>query len=396
MHLSIIVFVGSAAACLTLDIDKLLIDVYYYLDKSSKRQAAFKQMQLLNDLKESKILKHVSTRWLSIRTCLPRLVENWDALFDFFAAEESSAATSKLKEKAQKLRKQFQSPTNKLYCHFLIDSLEPFDVINTELQCDEPKVHVLRSRLQRLLHKLLLRFVKPSAMLYKDVLEVDVHSSYNIKHDKELMIGQQAKDFMDSPRSKLRPEKIEEFYTNVKNFYKSAVKYIKEKLPFKDEVLRHAEVVNTMKQTEALYSSLDFFLKRFPVLIPEGTTRGEIEEEFADYQSTDISKCIDDRMDTTWGNIGRLVNEEGQLLFKVLPKVMVSLLCIPHSSAHCERVFSLVRKNKTEFRSRLGQEILEALVVAKSRSGKAIERVHKQQDLKDYKSAYYRSLKSNN
>ncbi|XP_070194698.1 uncharacterized protein [Littorina saxatilis] len=256
-------------------------------------------------------------------------------------------------------------------------------------------------------------------MRYKDVLEVDVHSSYNIRSDRELMIGQQARDFMDSPRSKLCPEKIEEFYTNVKHLYKSAVKYIKERLsffiwcltsfsttkvisrrikerlPFKDPVLQHAEVVKTVKQT-ALFSSLHFFLKRFPVLIPEGTTRGEIEEEFADYQSTDITTCIDDRMDTTRGNIGPPVNEEGQLMFKVLPRVMVSLLCILHSSAHCERVFSLVRKNKTEFRSRLGQESLEALVVAKSRSGKAIERVYKQQDLKDYKSAYYRSLRANN
>ena len=61
----------KGAACLPFDVSQLLIDVYYYLDKSSKRQSFFKEMQLLHDVKQAKILKHVSTRWLSIKKCLP-------------------------------------------------------------------------------------------------------------------------------------------------------------------------------------------------------------------------------------------------------------------------------------------------------------------------------------
>jgi len=49
--------------------------------------------------------------------------------------------------------------------------------------------------------------------------------------------------------------------------------------------------------------------------------------------------------------------------------MMMNIIVIAHSSARCERVFSIVRKNKTDFRDSLGRDTLEALVVAKARPG---------------------------
>lgn len=55
-------FTVLGAGCLELNIDQMLIDVFYYLEKSSKRQASFKLWQNLYDLKQQKIVKHVVTR----------------------------------------------------------------------------------------------------------------------------------------------------------------------------------------------------------------------------------------------------------------------------------------------------------------------------------------------
>ena len=87
----------KGAACLPLDVSQLLIDAYYYLDKSSKRQSFFKEMQLFHDVKQGKILKHVSTRWLSIKKCLPRLIENWEPLYTFFKSQESASTSATAK-----------------------------------------------------------------------------------------------------------------------------------------------------------------------------------------------------------------------------------------------------------------------------------------------------------
>ena len=69
---------------------------------------------------------------------------------------------------------------------------------------------------------------------------------------------------------------------------------------------------------------------------------------------------------------------------------MCGILAIPHSNAGCERIFSCVRKNKTDQRSSLA-DILDALMVLKSRPKKQHE--YSTEELNMFKSAYAASLK---
>jgi hypothetical protein len=93
MHLA----AGKAAAALDVRVDELLIDIYYYLDKSSKRKQELKRLQVLCDVETHKILKHVSVRWLSIGVCLDRLIEQWPALTALFvhSSDSGSSGTTK-------------------------------------------------------------------------------------------------------------------------------------------------------------------------------------------------------------------------------------------------------------------------------------------------------------
>lgn len=68
-------------------IDDVLIDIYYYFNKSDSRKLLFKGSQDLCDLEQKRMLKHVCTRWLSIGRCIERFLFNWDALKDFFYKE---------------------------------------------------------------------------------------------------------------------------------------------------------------------------------------------------------------------------------------------------------------------------------------------------------------------
>ncbi|GFS17241.1 hypothetical protein ElyMa_006817500 [Elysia marginata] len=45
----------------------MLIDTFYYLEGSSLRKAEFQSLQIFHDVKDNKILKHVSKRWLSLK-----------------------------------------------------------------------------------------------------------------------------------------------------------------------------------------------------------------------------------------------------------------------------------------------------------------------------------------
>lgn len=79
---------GSGA--LPVSVDDVLVDIYYFFDKSDKRQAEFRQFQDLCDKDQRRMLKHGATRWLSIGRCVKRLLENWEPLKLYFKHQKES------------------------------------------------------------------------------------------------------------------------------------------------------------------------------------------------------------------------------------------------------------------------------------------------------------------
>ena len=60
----------------------------------------------------------------------------------------------------------YDKPTDKntLYCLFLQHTIPLFNTLNLELQEDEPKIHLVHDKLQKLLHGILVRFIKPQVI----------------------------------------------------------------------------------------------------------------------------------------------------------------------------------------------------------------------------------------
>ena len=200
------------------------------------------------------------TRWLSIGRCLERLPHNWDALKVYFKSqhnelekkhakksvkitsslnasksadmsdvlkssdnlETNEQTTTKGKQKSsmpseegsalkktedmphdpyaeRKVEGIFnfvRSPTNKLYVLFLNYTVHVYDEVLRNLQCEDPKIHVQRRSLHKLLRNILVRFVKPSAMFGKCVDEVQYSVRYNQKANNELVIREACQNFM--------------------------------------------------------------------------------------------------------------------------------------------------------------------------------------------------------
>ena len=63
--------------------------------------------------------------------------------------------------------------------------------------------------------------------------------------------------------------------------------------------------------------------------------------------------------------IGQVQDTLGHYNYRHLARIMSGVLAIPHSNADCERVFSLVRKTRTEARSSVNNETLESLLIQK-------------------------------
>lgn len=62
MHLA----AEKADAQLPVSVEDLLVDIFFYLQKSSKRKQQLQEIQKLCGVAVKKIVKHVSTRWLTM------------------------------------------------------------------------------------------------------------------------------------------------------------------------------------------------------------------------------------------------------------------------------------------------------------------------------------------
>ena len=70
------------------------------------------------------------------------------------------------------------------------------------------------------------------------------------------------------------------------------------------------------------------------------------------------------RMDMIWSSLLRKQNADGSKIFKNLGKIVEAVLVLHHSNASEERVFSMIRKNKTSFRSSLNLEGTLSSIIA--------------------------------
>lgn len=166
------------------------------------------------------------------------------------------------------------------------------------------------------------------------------------------------------------------FLQGVRSFYEAAVGYIKAKFPLEDDVLRHARVVKFEKRETNQFSDIEYFMEHYSdVLAFSGPEQNALFDEFVDFmllEEKDIPQSVwesakesleDDsegkqtfiRMDVIWAFLSLMKTPDGcKLRFPNLSKVARLILVLPHSNAGEEQVFSLIRLNKTPYRSSLG------------------------------------------
>ena len=97
-------------------------------------------------------------------------------------------------------------------------------------------------------------------------------------------------------------------------------------------------------------------------------------------------------MDTIWHFISSLKAADGTPMFPRLSKVGKLILTIPHSNAQEERVFSMIRKNKTAFRPSLDPKgTLSSILTIKLAGSSQLQSFEPTQEvLKEAKSATWK------
>jgi hypothetical protein len=204
---------------------------------------------------------------------------------------------------------------------------------------------------------------------------------------------------------KLSSDEETTFFQSVRNYFMIACDYIIKKLPVNDPLLQHAEVADIKLRTNQKFSSVEYFMDKFSVLHTcisddNNNCRDQIEIQFSHYQIEKLSADIieEDRIDKSWSMISQIKGFDGKPNFSELANLMLGILVIPHSNADSERIFSQVRKNRTETRPNLSVSTLSSLMVLKtymtSMDKKCYEHTYTTKQLKSAKLATYQVLQN--
>ena len=156
----------------------------------------------------------------------------------------------------------------------------------------------------------------------------------------------------------------------MKAFYKAVVKTMLTKFSFNDELVEDVVILLPENRSKVTVPAVFRSAKRFSVVVPEDKFDA-LEAEVLDYSMAPElpSEPRDEGKPTNsaelWGNIGILKTLEGTDRFLYLVRLAKCILALPHSNADTERVFSIVRKIVTDYRTELDQSTLCAPVACK-------------------------------
>lgn len=362
------------------DVEDFAVDLFYWFDKSTNRKGILNEFCDFHDIEYKKILKHVNVRWLSLELSIQRVLKQFCALKSYFSP--SSNATGKSAPRFKRLETIFTNPMSEVNLLFMQSILPIFTNFNKFLQYDHPLIHDVHDNMISFLKNLLSRcvtinFLKNSLKDnkfegYSDHLLP--HSSIFIGFITKQKLGELKKEGMISE------DEETQFYEAVKAFYMKAIDYALKTLPLNDSVLQNCKFVNFKKRLDGNFENITILIEKLGLSFTEAETQ-QLLDEFVAYQLLDdsnIPKKIWDeakitdgdaeyyRMDIIWGYILKMQNVDYTLRFKQLAKVVESVLVLPHSNAAEERVFSMIRKSKTTFRSSLEIEgTLSSIITVK-------------------------------
>lgn len=349
---------------LPLPVEDLLVDVYFHFFHSAKRKEIYKTEFLdFTETEPLKILKHCSTRWLSLQKCVTRLLQQWPALQSYFSSHDDVERPGRV----QKVRDFLTDPEMFLYYNFLSFVLPILNEFNTTFQAGAAMIGHLHSEMVRLLRRLMGKFVKTAVITAsRDLTSVNFTDRDNQHDDDNIAVGLQTREYLKDNQVILPPHTVTRFFASVRSFYLAVISKMVKKFPFSDETLKALAFLNPDTREKVTSDEVVQLGKRFTPELPATSIDEEVQEYLLSPRSElppfDLETTL---LDNFWMSMSKKKLPSGSLQYGTLSKVAMTALCIAHSNADAERSFSMLKKIQTDTRHNLAQDTIHSLLSVK-------------------------------
>lgn len=250
---------AEALKKLIFDVDSFAYNLWYFFKNSSARREDYKLCELITQIQSQLLLKHVSSRWLSMKPVLQRIIAQWENLKEYFLVTVPKQDDFKRKiettERYQSIRKGLTSSTSVLYMSFIVYVAEILEEFLILFQSSKPLVHVLYPSIGELFFKLMTNFINPAALVDKNGIRkeakelgaVDVNDKLNLKTLHDIDFGHKASYQIGLVEANTKLDIIK---TEFKMCYQALAKYLQNNLPHNYSVLADLQYLHRDKRLE--------------------------------------------------------------------------------------------------------------------------------------------------
>lgn len=348
--------VGTTLKKVPVNVDELLCDIFSHFSISSKRIEELKEFQSFVGVQEDKLLKHCPTRWLSVRRCLARLLEQYEALKSYFISHPDA---EKQRSKVARLNEVLSYKLTLPWLNFVMTALEPYHTFNQKFQSEDVLVTDLYNSMLKLIRTVMAFYVPVSTIKAADNISEIEHTDRSLQcHDIDVNCGTTARALITALEDTVPASEIANFFSQVRDALEAGVTKMVKVFPLASKTLQLAPIAVPGNKDQYTLPQVQSLASAFSISDP--TVLDKIGQEWLEFQLEDIE--VTKSVGEFW------CDSKTGAAYPNLANLMRVLLSIPHSNASCERVFSMLKKIATEQRTHLAHDTINALLRLKINS----------------------------
>nr|XP_033335269.1 uncharacterized protein LOC117225674 isoform X1 [Megalopta genalis] len=374
---------SDACEHLPKNLAKLMYKVYTYFSRSLKRQQRLREIQTEMNLAMQEMLEPSKTKWLAVSECVDRILEQWDALRNYFerkvhgmyeSESESDVAESsdmpRLSMISTEIMNSLRSLYTKAFLEFVQFSLNIITKFNQIFKSSEILVFNVSKYCDQFLQEIGSNFIKHTVLATAENLsEIDPFKVENLLPPESIYIGGKAQRTIEEIKAMTTDNKeqsrLTKFYERCQKFYQTAYRGAVKRLPINDAFLKALEFLDpsVALDIEKHTNQLDCLITKFGEKFDWTIIR---DEWHALGFLTIRDKVLKEQLmglgiHAFWQEIYNMSDIGAKRRFENIYNLAMTCLSLPHSNADTERFFSMVSEIKTAGRDRLKSDTIAAL-----------------------------------